>query len=440
MNKFFILLKKEIRDILSPQTIIPIFIMVLLFYFMGTFMGGILEGSAPSTEGKASAQNTVAVIDLDKTDGSAYMITAITSGYHIYTPPGTVDPAEAYNKYPDEFNVLIIIPRGFGELLNGNSGEAAEVKIYSNVTSFSVFSIIGESRISAILDSISETLSESLLEKNLNKDAPSLEFLKEPIKSVEYTRVNGKIEQIPAIGVISLVTSQTMFVPVIVFLIVIFSSQTLAASVTGEKADKTLETLLTVPMRRIDILIVKMLSASIVSLLYVVIFGISFKSYMGKMMSGLSVGDFGDILEKLGLSFDFITFLVAGVSLFLSIIIGLAFAIITGIIAEDLKKLQSLLMPMIIIMMIPYMISLVADINTLPLIARILIYLIPFTHTFTVVNNIFTANYPMLFVGIIYQLIFLIFSIGIATRIFGSDKLFTLKINIGRKKEKKTEN
>ena len=437
MSKFIILMKKEIKDILTLQTIIPIILMFLLFNGIGMFMENMIS-SVTSTDGEVSAKNTVAVIDLDTTDGSNSLVNAINmSGYNIVTPSVT-DPKAAYDTHKDEFDVLIVIPKGFGETFTGTSGISADIAVYSNIESFSLMTMISGSTISAIIDSVNQSLSDALLNANLNSEAPDLEFIKNPIKTTEYSRVNGNIEQIPPSAVSSLVSSQTMFVPIIIFVIVVFSSQTLAGSMTGEKFDKTLETLLTTPVRRTYILFAKMLSASLISLAYAVTFMLSYDNLISTMTGGIGNAadvDFTSILANLGISFNVGTYAILGISTFLSIIIGLCIAMVIGVLAEDMKKLQSLLMPLIMMLMIPYMVSMFADINTLPMVARVLLYIIPFTHTFTAIGNVFTSNFLLLGVGLAYQLIFLLIALAITRNIFATDKLFTLKIDFSKKKK-----
>lgn len=443
MNRFLIMFKKEIKDIITLQTVIPIIIVCAMFLLMGTFMNDLTGSFGTPEEGaKASAENTIGIIDRDETEGSRYLIDIIgQSGYHIFTP-AQADPEEAYNKNTNSFDVLIVIPEGFGRTFIGESSETAQVAVYSTVKSFSMTAMFSGSAVTSIIDSINHTMSQSLMEHNLKDEAPSLEFIQNPIETVEYSRVNEKIAKASPSSIVNVVTSQTLFVPLIIFIIIVFSSQTLAASVTGEKADKTLETLLTTPVKRTHILISKMLSASIISLAYAVIFLLSYDNMMSGTMGSESgaMGDMTPILKSVGISFDFKTYLIVGISLFLSILIGLSIAIILGVLAEDMKKLQGILSPFMIIMMIPYLISMFTDINTLPVILRSIMYIIPFTHTFTAINNIFTSNYLMLAIGIVYQFVFLLVSIGFATHVFGTDKIFTLKIEFGRKKKNTAEN
>jgi ABC-2 type transport system permease protein len=114
------------------------------------------------------------------------------------------------------------------------------------------------------------------------------------------------------------------------------------------------------------------------------------------------------------------------VQLFLSVLCGLAIALIIGMMVEDIKTLQSYIMPLTIVIMIPYILSMFMDINTLPMIGKVLVYAIPFTHTFTAAGNLFVQNYPLIIFGMIYQLVFVAGILTLAVKIFNSDKLFTL--------------
>ena len=69
-------------------------------------------------------------------------------------------------------------------------------------------------------------------------------------------------------------------------MIIIYSSQMVITTVAMEKQNKTLETLLTVPIKRTSIVTTKMLAAGIVGLASAVIYMFGFKSYMGGITGG----------------------------------------------------------------------------------------------------------------------------------------------------------
>ena len=74
-------------------------------------------------------------------------------------------------------------------------------------------------------------------------------------------------------------------------------------------------------------------------------------------------------------------------------------------------------MPIMMLAMVPYMISILADINALPGVLRYAVYAIPFTHTFMAIPNLMFGNRLIFFAGLIYQIIVFIVCIFFALRI-----------------------
>lgn len=87
--------------------------------------------------------------------------------------------------------------------------------------------------------------------------------------------------------------------------------------------------------------------------------------------------------------------------------------------------------------MIPYIISMLADINTLPMAVRILVYAIPFTHTFSGISNLMFGNTTIFFVGLVYQVVAFAICMFFALRLFNSDKILTISLNFGQKSKYK---
>ncbi|MCK7481356.1 MAG: hypothetical protein M0C28_32330 [Candidatus Moduliflexus flocculans] len=76
--------------------------------------------------------------------------------------------------------------------------------------------------------------------------------------------------------------------------------------------------------------------------------------------------------------------------------VALALAMILGVLAEDFRSAQNMIMPLMFMVMIPYFISLFADINTVSLPVKIFILAIPFSHPFLVSQNLYLGNYGMI--------------------------------------------
>ena len=86
-----------------------------------------------------------------------------------------------------------------------------------------------------------------------------------------------------------------------------------------------------------------------------------------------------------------------------------------------------------ILAMVPYMISMLKDVNTLPTAAKIIVYAIPFTHTFSAMSNIMFGNTAIFFGGLAYQAAVFAVCMFFALKLFKSDKIFTISLNLGSK-------
>jgi ABC-2 type transport system permease protein len=140
------------------------------------------------------------------------------------------------------------------------------------------------------------------------------------------------------------------------------------------------------------------------------------------------------LMQKLGLTFNTTGYVVLGLSLFLAILVALAVAMILGVLAEDFRSAQNMIMPLMFMVMIPYFISLFADINTVALPIKIFILAIPFSHPFLVSQNLYLGNYTMIAAGLGYMLLVFVILVVFAARVFSTDKILTMKLRFGKKK------
>ena len=151
-------------------------------------------------------------------------------------------------------------------------------------------------------------------------------------------------------------------------MIIIYSSQMVISAIAMEKQNKTLETLLTVPISRASIVTAKMLAAGLAGLLSAAIYMLGFRNYMSGLTGDIaSAPGVSQVVQKLGLALDAKALVLLGVSLFFAILCALAMATILGVLAEDFRSAQSLIMPMVFLVMIPYFITLFTDVKSLSL-------------------------------------------------------------------------
>ena len=113
--------------------------------------------------------------------------------------------------------------------------------------------------------------------------------------------------------------------------------------------------------------------------------------------------------------------------------ICLSISIILGSLADDPKTSQTVLLPIMLLVMVPYAISMIADVNSLPTAAKLIVYAIPFTHTFTSMSNLMFGNNTLFIYGLIYQIIFFAVCMFFALKLFKSDKILTMSLNFGQR-------
>ena len=71
--------------------------------------------------------------------------------------------------------------------------------------------------------------------------------------------------------------------------------------------------------------------------------------------------------------------------------------------------------------------------NSLPIAAKIIVYAIPFTHTFSGISNLMFGHTTIFVGGLIYQIIVFAVCMFFAVRLFKSDKILTMSLNFGQK-------
>ncbi|MCL1858715.1 MAG: ABC transporter permease [Oscillospiraceae bacterium] len=457
-NKFFVIFKKELKDLITVQTLFPLVLIFVLFYFLGNMMPSLISddtvtiqseqtdqsGQTSEVEITVSKNSMIGFIDYDKSELSDYIYVNLPTRGITPIIPKSSNPEEAmteletYNLNGEEIKIqsLIVIPEGLDAKLR--AGEYVSIDAYSSIDSFGLTSMIAGASAQTAIGSINSVLTRELFDLYGGDPSIDINYINYPVYSNDYTYLNSKTEKVNATMVLSYVSSQTMFIPIIIMLILMMASQMIAGSIVNEKTDKTLETLMTAPMNRMSVLLAKVLAAAIYAIIYAVVFSISNNNFMGSMAGGdIYPEGFAATLETFGITFNITTLAIVGVQLFLSVLCGLAISLLIGMMIEDIKSLQAYLIPIIFAVMIPYFLSMFLDINTLPLIAKILVYAIPFTHTYTAFTNIFVQNYTLLIFGAIYQAIFVAILLTVAVRIFNSDKLFTLGQIMKKKPGKK---
>jgi len=426
---FFILFRKEVKELVTKQLVISIAAMLFIFQVIGKFTG-------EQSKASAARKSAVVVMDLDRSPLSGMVIAGLEkTGYKVtLAADGNAEEALFSPQYADE-SLFVTLPAGMQKALD--CGKKPELGFFAKFkkTISGMGASMSAPRTGKIISRVNEELSDYAIKKKSPSADPA--FLKEPITAVEYVAVGGAVAQVPVSQVLLFAQSQTYFFPIAVFFIVVLSAQMVMMAVASEKENKTLETLLSSPIDR-RLLVVSKLSAS--AFIAAVLSG-AYMLGMRSFMSGIT-GAAGSqtavsarsAFEKLGLLITPQGYLLIGLSVLFCILCALSMAFILGVLAEDVKSIQGMITPLMMMLMLSYLLPMFIDLDLAPTGLKFLLYAIPFTHAFIAPQTVMSGNTAQVLWGIIYQAWVFALFVSIAGRLFSGEALLTLKLRFGRKK------
>ena len=144
-----------------------------------------------------------------------------------------------------------------------------------------------------------------------------------PILLSEKSIVNGKTADISPDVLFGLMIAQSTIMPVGMITLLIFAMQLAATAVASEKEEKTLETLLTMPINRTVILAGKLTGSIIVAVLGALAYLVGFSYYMSSYTSLIPTD--GVDLAAIGLAPTLGSYAILGISLFMALLSALAY-------------------------------------------------------------------------------------------------------------------
>ncbi|MFA5927565.1 MAG: ABC transporter permease [Patescibacteria group bacterium] len=425
MNKFIALLKKEIKELITPQVVVPLVVSAVLFFALGNIIGKEAE--------KIKEPIKIVVLDQDRSASSRSVIDILGQNNFKVTPYQEIDAKQAVHKAKEiGVNVVATIPSGFGEAIL--SGRPQTVETYSIMRNFSFMGARDSLAAKAAIASLNNAFSDQVISSSLPQSNPA--DLKNPLKQREFVVIGNSQAEVGVEAVTAFVSQQSTFIPIILFMVIMMAAQMVMTAMATEKENKTLETLLSAPISRRSIVGAKMLAAAIVAFVYAIVYMFGFRSYLNGL-TGVGTGATDEamkgILSDLGLRLGANDYILLGLSLFGSILVALAIALILGAFTEDVKSVQGAITPLMVLMVIPYILVLFLDFNSLSPSLRWLVYAIPFSHPFLAAPNLFLGNVLPVIYGIVYEFVVFFLFLSIAAKIFSTDKIMTLKLSFGKK-------
>lgn len=426
MNNLFALIVKEVKELVrDPKILIGVILMPIIIF---PIMGSAMQISQESVQ-RAIIGASFAVY----TDDDGFVTDALLD--YLYSN-NTVIPIEAENLQDaliqfqnTDSNALIHIPKGYHE--NLTLGQKGTLRVYANLKKLNIAETSSTNTVSGLINVYNYYFSlnkiQTLIDKTDSNAGP--EAIRSPIRISYASILKGNVLEIPPSAILNLVMSQSIMLPILVMIMVLFAIQMAATSIALEKEQKTLEILMTLPVSRLTILGGKLSGSIVIALAGSVSYLIGFSSYMNAAFSFVPQTT-SITLESIDLGITPLGLLLVGIVVFVTLISALAMAISIAVFADTVRSAQSFTSVLSIPIIFPSMILMLSDIDMLPQSVQWGLLIIPYTHTIIASKAAFMGNYFIVVRSIVFISIWTIAVLYIAARIFSTEKIITAQFSL----------
>ena len=430
MSHMTSIIRKEVRELLTPGSVISVLVMVVLFAGLGGLIGGEVDSAA-----ELPTFGFVVDEDGNYYDGwNPYDVLCNETNYGAEADSKIMLMDSAYGD--DEAILAEMREKGITSVLalpdadsfreSMTNGTQVTMKQYYLYEPTGLFGTVSSSVLSSVVSILNTSLSQEIMSSagtGLDYD-----FVTNPIVSGTNdvsTIVDGEVHTgITPSDISNEITSQTLMIPIVIMIIIMMVGSIVISSMGSEKENKTLETLLTMPIKRTSIVSGKIVAAAIVGLVYGLAYMVGMSIYMGSM-TGTIAGSSSINLEDLGMSLDILDWFLIMVSMFLAIVCALGICMILGAFAKNYKSAQTMTMPLSILAMIPMFIIMFTGWYGSGGVLQAITFAIPFSHPMMAMQALMYGDMTLVLGGIAYMAVFALVSILITVRLYNSDILIT---------------
>ena len=434
------IVKKEIKEIVrDPRLFLGmILVPILMFPIMGFAMQGIISEAQEST----LEDMNIAILNLDKGEIGGLLINSTSFKYSLksmnVTPIylnqyGINDRNEAIAYIGENGSIpgLIVLPENLTYCINNQ--KPVIIEIYQVMSEKMSFAELNTARVSMVIQILDELISAYVISSTGNNLDPI--FVKHPTQTTVNTVYKGNIiENVSPETIQGMISFQLFMMPIASMMLLIIAIQFAATSVASEKEQKTLETLLTLPISRTSIVIGKLTGSLLLSVVGTIGYSVGFQYYMSSITQQFPKSDID--LASLGLGIDLIGYSLIAGSLFLSLLTTLALVTVLASFAEDVRTAQSLSGILILPVTLGSVFGILAVSFGLSPEWLIALLLIPFTNPVLVPVYILQKDYMIVIISLIILIIETILSIKLAATFYSSEKILSAKLSLGKKKRK----
>jgi len=424
VNRLATLIVKEVKELVrDPKILIGVILMpLLIFPVMGTAIGISQESVM-----RAIKEASFAAYDEDRGPAAEALLAYLDANNTVVNIDTQSLQEALVTLQGTNASVLLYIREGYSE--NVSRGLKGDVKIYANLKSLNIAEVSQTDVIGNLLNFYNYVFSLKRIEALLAEAGESADpsAVRSPLSVSYASMIKGNVLEVPPQAIFSIIMSQSIMLPVMVMIMVMFAIQMAATSIAIEKEQKTLETLMTLPVGRMTIMSGKLVGSILVAVVGAIAYMVGFGYYMNSAfgfapeMTSMSLGDVELGLRPLG-------FLLLGITIFVTLVSGLALAISIAVFTDNVRSAQSLVGIIIIPIIIPAIILMFTDLEMLPMTIQWVLLLIPYTHSIVASKAAFLGNYLVVARSIVYITAFTVAVLYLAARIFSTERIITARI------------
>lgn len=413
---------KEIKELVrDPKILFGVVLMPLLLF---PVMGSAIQVSQQSVE-RAIVTSTFAVY----TDDSG-VVTSTMLDYLKTNRTVSVIQANSLNQALAQFqgttsSTMIYIPSGFSE--NVTTGVKGKMIIYGNIKNMNIAETQSTNVVGTLVNIYSYYYSIARIDSLLQAagEVASPDAIRTPI-SIDYQSIiKGNVLNISPDAIISVVMNQSIMLPIMIMVMVMFAIQMAATSIALEKEQKTLETLMTLPVGRLTILGGKLAGSIVIAVAGAIAYMIGFGYYIGSAMSFAQLSTVN--LGGAGIGIQPVGYVLLGINIFVTLVSALAMAISLAVFTDNVRSAQSLTGILVVPIILPAIILMFSDIDMLPQTFQWLMLAIPYTHSILASKAAFMGDYWIVLRSIAYISVFTIVVLYIAAKIFSTERIITAR-------------
>ncbi|MBN1682238.1 ABC transporter permease [Candidatus Bathyarchaeota archaeon] len=423
MGSFTSLVSKEIKELIrDPKILFGVVLLPLLLY---PLMGQGIQISQKSVE-QAIQGTSFSLYTDDHGEIAEILIQYLLTNNTVKNIEAN-NLEEALLKFQDSNSIaMVYVPNGYSQ--NITDGFQGHVKIYGNLKNFNIAEAQSTQVAGSYVSNFGYYYSLAIINHLLEVVESSYKplFIKEPLSISFASVIKGNVLEINPIQITNIIMNQSIMLPMMVMMMVIFAIQMASTSIALEKEQKTLETLMTLPVSRLTILSGKLAGSIVIAVAGSISYMIGFSYYTNSALS-FAPEITSVILTDTGIGIQPIGYLLLGIVMFTTLVSALALAISLAVFTDNVRSAQSLTGILIVPLIIPALILMFAEIEMLPPMIQWILLIIPYTHSMLATKAAFLGNYWIIFRSIIYISIFTAVVLWIAARIFSTERIITSK-------------